>query len=181
MASSSMRRRLLKLLNWASGLTEDGRPIVVPGVEPTVQGNKVCPSTSGATNWPSPAFNPETQLFYVMAQEGCGVNYKAQGTAPSGGVGSGTGYMASPAEQEQWQLYLRALDLTTGKLVWEKKQIGGKYYGPGLLSSAGGLVFAAGLQGYLTAHDARTGKDLWHFNTGDIITASPMAYGLSGK
>jgi alcohol dehydrogenase (cytochrome c) len=171
----------VKLLNWASGLTEDGRPVVVPGVEPTVQGTKVCPSTSGATNWPSPAFNPETKLFYVMAQEGCGVNYKAQGTAPTGGVGSGTGYMASPAEQEQWQLYLRALDLTTGKLVWEKKQIGGKYYGPGLLSAAGGIIFAASLQGYLTAHDARTGKDLWHFNTGDIITASPMAYGFQGN
>jgi alcohol dehydrogenase (cytochrome c) len=29
--------------------------------------------------------------------------------------------------------------------------------------------------------DARTGKSLWHFNTGDYITASPISYMLDGK
>ncbi|HSH15202.1 MAG TPA: PQQ-binding-like beta-propeller repeat protein, partial [Verrucomicrobiae bacterium] len=47
-------------LNWATGLTAEGRPIRVPGVEPTIHGNRVCPSTSGATNWMSPAYNPAT-------------------------------------------------------------------------------------------------------------------------
>ena len=29
--------------------------------------------------------------------------------------------------------------------------------------------------------DARTGKRLWHFNTGDFITASPITYMLDGR
>ena len=42
-------------LNWATGLTPEGRPIRVPGVEPSLLGTKVCPSVSGATNWMSPS------------------------------------------------------------------------------------------------------------------------------
>jgi alcohol dehydrogenase (cytochrome c) len=71
--------------------------------------------------------------------------------------------------------------LTTGKKVWDYEEIGSHHYGPGLLSTAGGLLFAGEQQGQFTALDARTGKVLWHFNTGDLITASPMAYSIDGK
>jgi alcohol dehydrogenase (cytochrome c) len=139
----------------------------------------------GATNWPSPAYNPGTGYFYLIAFEGCAINYKASDkfqvndAAPA--VGNGTGYVESPEEREQWQAWVRALDLTTGKVMWEFKQIGSNHYGSGLLSTAGGLLFAADVQGGFTAHDAKTGKPLWHFNTGDIVTASPMAYSVQGR
>ena len=55
----------IKQLNWAKGLTPEGRPIRVPGVIPTIQGTRTCPATAGATNWHSPAYNPDTGLFYV--------------------------------------------------------------------------------------------------------------------
>jgi alcohol dehydrogenase (cytochrome c) len=78
-------------------------------------------------------------------------------------------------------MYVRALDLTTGKLMWEYKQINSRRYGAGLLSTAGGLIFAGDDQGFLTALDARAGKALWHFNTGQQISASPMTYMVDGK
>jgi alcohol dehydrogenase (cytochrome c) len=170
-------------ITWASGLTEDGRPVVVPGSEPTVQGNKVCPSTAGATNWPSPAYNPDTRLFYLIVQEGCGITYRASdnflpGGAP--GLNSDTGYLESPNDQENWQLYVRALDVTTGKTVWDYMQMGSKHYGPGVLSTAGGLLFAGEQQGQFTALDAKSGKVVWHLNTGALITASPMTYMVEG-
>ncbi len=175
----------LKTLTWSTGLTPEGRPMVVPGLEPTVRGTKVCPSTSGATNWPSPAYNPDTHYFYFLAYEGCSVNFKATEKFPmnniSGIVSNGTGYVESPEEQERAQAYVRALDVTTGKLVWEYKQIGSNHYGPGLLSTAGGLLFAGDNQGALTAHDAKTGKPLWHFNTGEVMTSSPIAYSVQGN
>jgi alcohol dehydrogenase (cytochrome c) len=31
------------------------------------------------------------------------------------------------------------------------------------------------------AVDARTGKPLWHFNTGQDMHASPMSYAIQGK
>jgi alcohol dehydrogenase (cytochrome c) len=76
---------------------------------------------------------------------------------------------------------VRALDVTTGKMMWEYKQIGSNHYGPGLLSTAGGLLFSGDNQGVLTALDARGGKALWHFSTGEKITASPMAYSVLGN
>jgi alcohol dehydrogenase (cytochrome c) len=167
-------------LNWASGLTETGRPIRVPGVEPTLKGNKVCPPTAGATNWMSPAYNPDTGLFYLSALEGCGISYKAADKFRPGGFPfMATGYVESP--EEPWQMHVRALDLLTGERKWDYKQISSRSYGAGLLSTAGGLIFAGDDQGIFTAHDARTGKPLWHFNTGQKIHASPMSYNFRGK
>jgi len=172
----------VKLLDWSTGLTPEGRPIQVPGKEPTIQGNQVCPATLGATNWPSPAYNPDTHLFYVLVTEGCSINYRGSANyQPTGPVGQGTGYVESPEERGRWQDYVRALDVTTGKLIWEYKQIGSNRYGPGLLSTAGGVVFAGDNQGGLTALDARAGKPLWHFNTGEKITASPIAFSVVGN
>ena len=121
----------MQSVNWAKGLTAEGRPILVPGVEPSLQGTKICPSTSGATNWMSPAYNPDTGLFYVAALEGCGINTKSfEKFRPGGFPFDATGYVESPEEPRQ--LYVRALELTTGKLKWEFKQIGSRAYGAGL-------------------------------------------------
>ncbi|MEO7651111.1 MAG: PQQ-dependent dehydrogenase, methanol/ethanol family [Bryobacteraceae bacterium] len=170
----------VKLLNWAKGLTPEGRPIRNPEVQPTLQGNKACPATAGATNWMSPAFSPDTGLFYVVAQEGCGINTKsADKFRPGGFAFMATGYIESP--EEQWQMHVRALDLTTGKLVWNYEQVGSKRYGAGVLSTAGGLLFAGDDQGFLTALDAKLGAPLWHFNTGQAISASPISYSFKGK
>jgi alcohol dehydrogenase (cytochrome c) len=167
-------------LNWAVGLDEKGRPIRAPGIIPTIQGTKTCPATSGATNWMSPAYNPDTGFFYVVAQEGCGINYKSRDTFRPGGFPyMATGYVEAPADP--WQMYVRALDLTTGKLQWEYHQVTSRRYAAGLLSTAGGLLFAADDQGFLTAHDARTGKPLWYFNNGQRISSQPMTYELDGK
>ena len=168
------------LLNWATGLTPDGRPKKVPGVEPSLVGTKVCPATAGATNWMSPAYSPDTKYFYVVAQEGCGINTKSSETFRPGGFPfNATGYIESP--EEPWQMHVRALEATTGRRVWDYRQIGSKRYGAGLLSTAGGLLFAGDDQGEFTALDARTGKPLWHFNTGQQITASPVAYSWKGE
>jgi alcohol dehydrogenase (cytochrome c) len=170
----------VKMLNWATGLDKKGRPIRVPGIEPSLQGTKTCPATSGATNWMSPAYNPDTKLFYVVAQEGCGINTKSRDTFRPGGFPyAATGYIESP--EEPWQMYVRALDYATGELRWEYKQVSSRRYGAGVLSTAGGLLFAGDDQGVLTALDAKTGNALWHFNNGQAISASPMAYSFKGK
>ncbi len=167
-------------LNWASALTDEGRPVRVPGVEPTMHGNLVCPSTSGATNWMSPAYNPSTGRFYLAAKEGCGISYKAKQEFRPGGFGyMATGYSESPADP--WQMYVRSLDPLTGERQWEYEQVNSKHYGAGLVSTAGGLIFAGDDQGFLTALDAESGEPLWHFNTGARISASPIVYGFRGR
>ena len=59
-------------LNWAKGIDAHGRPIRT-GVKPTPGGTRICPGFSGATNWYSPSYNPNTHLFYFLALEECGL------------------------------------------------------------------------------------------------------------
>jgi alcohol dehydrogenase (cytochrome c) len=162
-------------LDWATGLDAKGRPIVAAGHEPSVKGTTTCPSTAGATNWPSPSYSPDTHYFYVHATEGCGVNFITSSTAPD----AGTGYYETPTAP--WQLYVRAIDAFTGKKVWEYKEVRSNHYGPGLVSTAGGVVFAPEQFGQITVLDAENGQPLWHFNTGDLITASPITYSIDGQ
>jgi len=51
----------------------------------------------------------------------------------------------------------------------------------GLLATKGGLVFTGDPRGFFLALDAETGKELWKFQTGSGINASPITYELDGK
>jgi alcohol dehydrogenase (cytochrome c) len=166
-------------LDWTTGLNAQGRPAnVAPGHEPTLQGTETCPSTAGATNWPSPTYDPQTGYFYVQATEGCGVNFRGTMSLEHD---ADTSYLETQQDSGQWQLYVRALDAFTGKRIWQYKEVGSNHYGPGLVSTAGGLLFAAEQMGQFDALDAKTGKVLWHFNTGAVITASPITYQIDSK
>jgi len=56
-------------MNWSKGIGPNGQPIGNPAKEATVDGVLVSPTSSGATNWPPPSFDPETGLFYVGTSE----------------------------------------------------------------------------------------------------------------
>ena len=51
----------------------------------------------------------------------------------------------------------------------------------GVLATAGNVVFGAIRDGNLVALDARTGRHLWHFQTGGNMAASPMSYAVGGR
>src|SRR2546429_611409 len=72
-----LAKQFVKYLTWSSGIGPDGRPIKLPGQEPTPAGTKVCPSQDGATNWFSPSFNPATSLYYVQTFEKCSLYTKS--------------------------------------------------------------------------------------------------------
>ena len=65
--------KLIDNVTWATGIDDKGRPILVPGKDPTPEGNWVCPSVKGATNWMSQSYNPGTGLLYVITLEQCGM------------------------------------------------------------------------------------------------------------
>jgi alcohol dehydrogenase (cytochrome c) len=51
----------------------------------------------------------------------------------------------------------------------------------GVLSTASGLVFAGGREGYFYALDASTGAVLWKAMTGGQVAAGPVTYAVNGK
>lgn len=157
-------------VNWLTKMDDKGRPTHNPAAAPTTLGTLVCPSTAGATNWPSPSYDPDLKTFFLVVQEGCSNNFRDGKT--------GGGYVENP--EHPWQLYTRALDAFTGEKKWDYKQTTSIRYGPGLLSTSGGLVFSGEKLGQLSALNAKTGQPLWNFFTGGVISSGPMSYAIDG-
>ena len=62
--------------NWAKEITPEGRPILVPGTNPSEEGSvKVCPDLGGGTNFFSPSYDPTQRLFFVNARETCAIYF----------------------------------------------------------------------------------------------------------
>jgi alcohol dehydrogenase (cytochrome c) len=171
-------RQFAEKLNWASGIDEKGRPIRT-GLKPTESGTRICPGMVGATNWHAPAFNPETSLFYFMALESCDI-YMAKGQKfEPGQTYYATGVRRSEGDENQ--KILLAYGVGGDKPTWRYVQTGEGHSSAGAMTTAGGLVFFGDDARSFEAVDARTGKALWHFNTGQNISASPMTYGVNAR
>ncbi|HTP34129.1 MAG TPA: PQQ-dependent dehydrogenase, methanol/ethanol family [Candidatus Acidoferrales bacterium] len=55
---------------WARGFDDKGRPQLIPGNDPTPEGNDtVFPGVDGAANWMSHSYSPLTKLLYIFARE----------------------------------------------------------------------------------------------------------------
>ena len=170
----------VKNLNWATGIGADGRPVKVPGMEPTPAGTKVCPSQDGATNWFSPSFNPATGLYYVQTFEKCSIYTKSE----QGEWESGKPYLGGTqqtAKDPKPVRVLKAIDVRTGAIAWEVPQPGAGSTWGGTLTTASGLVIVAEESGDLMAVDAVNGQRLWSFPTNRFWRASPMTYMFDGR
>jgi PQQ-dependent dehydrogenase (methanol/ethanol family) len=182
-----LAKAFAKKVTWASGIDAKGRPIELPGNEPTPEGTPTCPDIRGAANWMSTAYNPATGLYYLLAIENCGTYRSTQfGGGGGKGVGRAAGFdrggdIFTVAGSEPPHRYLRALEIETGKVAWEVEQkVPAPNYG-GVLSTAGGLVFYSESTGAFAAVDAKTGRTLWHFETSQPPKASPMTYLVNGR
>lgn len=164
-------------LNWAAGIDASGRPLL-SGRAPTQEGTYICPGVVGATNWFSPSYNPNTGLFYVMALESCHIYFVKPKPFTPGETFYSTGTKLPPNEQSK--KILLALSPSDGKKVWQYPQVGRGNSSGGTLTTAGGLVFFADDAESFEAVDAETGRALWHFNTGQTLSASPMTYAVDG-
>ena len=169
----------VRKLTWATKIAMNGRPVLSDTYAPSAGGALICPSMDGATNWMSSAYHPGTKLFYLVALEKCNVFSKnaewwKQGQSFYGGS-------TRPLVDEEPRKFVRAIELETGKIVWEREQFGpGENWG-GLLATAGGLLFSADESGALLALDAATGAVLWHLQMNTRWHASPMTFAVDGR
>ncbi len=168
----------VKKLNWAKGIDRSGRPIRT-GVAPSAEGTLICPDMTGATNWYSPSYNPSTRLLYFMAHENCQLYFLKPQEFVEGHEFYATGVKHAPGEYGQ--KILVAYNPLTDRFAWRYPQVGSARSWAGTMTTAGGLVFFGNDSEAFEAVDARTGKSLWHFNTGQSMYASPMSYQVNGK
>jgi len=164
-------------MTWTTGLDADGRPKLVPGLDPSEDGTKVCPGLGGGHNWSATAYSPQTQLVYFGSTNGCGLFYRNRQEFHQGQWYQASTEATVPNEPSTGAVV--AIDPATAETRWRFEMV--TPTASGMLTTAGGLVFTGDGQGYLVALDARTGKPLWHFQTGGPIKAPPITYTLNGK
>jgi len=170
--------RFLNEVTWAKGIDASGRPILSGNI-PTPHGTRICPGIDGATNWYSPSYSPQTAMFYFLASENCSVFFSKQSKFSEGETYYLTG--TKQIRTEERQKFLLAYSIPDGVLAWRYPQVGkGNSWG-GTLATAGGVVFFGDDSGSFAAVEARTGRSLWDFNTGQTIYASPMNYEVDGE
>ncbi len=163
-------------VTWNKGFEANGHPIFDPTAYPTYEGVTVCPGAAGGKEWNAMAYHPINRLVYVPAIENCavftnyGIKAKEEGLPPGP---SGFRYLDGKAYGK-----MMAIHVDTGETAWEKKLR--TPAGAGVLATAGGLVFTGDGEGNLLAYDAKTGDELWSFQTGSGIRAAPVAFRLDG-
>jgi alcohol dehydrogenase (cytochrome c) len=162
---------------WAERIDEHGRPVVIPGTEPSEAGTFVFPSLQGATNWFSPAYNPRTKRFFVAVRQMGSHYFKTEADYKPGQPFLGGGEQALGGDQASGAI--RALDVATGRQQWEFELHSPPW--AGVLSTAGGLVFGGTNEGNFFALDEATGNALWQFQTGGAISANPMSFAIDGR
>jgi alcohol dehydrogenase (cytochrome c) len=163
--------------NWAKGINAKGQPVRDPAKDFDAGGALVSPANQGVTNWPPPAYSPDTGLMYVPTQDAYAMYYLTE-TDPRGAMGLGG--------KEELALgtihsYISAIDYKTGKTVWKHvyPTLGGGL-GSGMLTTAGRLLFAGDVAGNIVAYDAGNGKPLWHAYLGSNVSNAPETYALDG-
>jgi alcohol dehydrogenase (cytochrome c) len=157
--------------NWSLGYDAKGQPIPNPEKNPSLAGTLVSPDASGATNWFSPTFSPQTGLFYVNADRSFSVFYLYDGTDnPQGWGGNQRGGWS--------ESMLEAIDYRTGKVKWSHKWEGGS--NSGLLSTAGNLIFSGAPGKAIEALNATTGDPLWHARLANGVSSPPTTWELDG-
>ncbi len=162
---------------WAREIDDSGRPVRLPETAPTKSGVAIWPAASGAANWHSPSYSPDTELIYVAAREGGEIFYTAAAVYKPGDYFLGGEHKRLTSEPNYGAV--RALDPRTGKLRWEFELITRPY--AGLMSTAGNLVFGGTDEGHVLALNATTGKLLWRFAAGGRVVAAPISYLSRGK
>ena len=124
----------------------------------------------------------QTGLFYVNSVEGYVIHYRTIGPGQTpNGYGGGAEHAVGGIGAA-----LRAIDPLTGKEKWvhnypasDGTQPRPEAFG-GLLTTAGGLLFAGGSSGHVMAMEAATGKILWHSGLLQQMSNTPITYMLDG-
>lgn len=177
----------VKKVTWATGIDlKTGRPNYVsdnrPGDPTAGDGQKgktvfAAPSFLGGKNQMPMAYSPDTKLFYVPSNEWGMEIWNEPITYKKGAAYLGAGFTIKTLNDGPIGA-LRAINPKTGKIEWEIPN-NAPLWG-GVLTTAGNLVFWGTPEGFLKAADAKTGKEVWSFQTGSGIVAPPITWEEGG-
>jgi len=178
-------------VTWASRIDiATGRPVENPEARyPTKEGAIVWPNPIGAHGVQPMSFNPKSGLTYIPTTEAAhffsDIDVDPKTWKPmrdgvfSGMNDAGVSGTPPPHPLPEPKMALTAWNPQTQTKAWSVPLP--PHSGGGVMSTAGGLVFMGGYDGYLRAYDAKTGNELWSFNAQTGINSQPITYTVDGK
>jgi len=146
--------------------------------QPTAKGVVMLPGANGGAEWSPPAYSPETHYAYVLGMDQLMKFATHPEPYQNGRIRLGSAFSNVEPNGVQDGRFV-AIDTETGKIAWtvmtKEPLIGGA------LATAGNLAFFGEGNGWFNAVDAKTGKNLWHFNLGAGVNAPPISYAVGGQ
>lgn len=136
------------------------------------------PGPQGGANWPPSAYNPDTELFYVLGND----TYFSFSREDEDAWEEGSMYIGSimqPVSDAPQRGTVTALDVKTNKIVWQKNWDTVAY--SGVLTTKGNLVFVGHNDGRLIAFNAKTGDELWSYKMDAGANAPSISYEIDGE
>ena len=178
---------------FASIDSETGRPTYnedkIPATNKTAT---FCPSLWGGKDWPQEAYNPNTGLFYIPANDNLCAEISG---VPVGDYEPGELYIGVPIEDIFSSMRpregidtskpfpigeLQAWDLSKGEKVWSHKFDDQALWGP-VLTTAGNLVLVGGTRDRMfRAFDATNGELLWQTRLNSGVQGVPTSFEIDG-
>jgi len=151
----------------------------------------VCPAIDGGHSWNAGTYSPQTGLFYRNTQEWCmwltiGPKGGMEGvlgsvervTEPFAQAFFNAEFAGTEPPGDSTHAWLTGRDPVSGDLAWEKRYDIIPH--SALMSTAGGLLFNATVDGYAEALDAESGALLWKFNNGSGHNGGIVSYEVGG-
>jgi len=182
-------KRLLKYDVWTDGC-------IVPGAQsfcPSPAGPDYDLGGSGPNLLPGfVGFGQKSGFYWALNPDNGDIHWSTQ-VGPGGGTGGiqwGTAtdgrrvyaaisnsnqmpYTLVPSGQQiSWGAW-SAVDVTTGRLIWQAPDPTSGAPDAGAVSVANGVVYAGSESGFMYALDAATGKILWSFASGGSVVDGP--------
>jgi PQQ-dependent dehydrogenase (methanol/ethanol family) len=149
----------------------DDRPV-------TTTPMRVCPGVLGGMEWNGPAFNPGTDMLYAGAVDWCTTFMAFEDARPIPGKNymGGTTNMDPAPRAQGW---VTAIDAPTGAVKWKYRST--RPIVAAVTTTGGNLVLTGELTGDFLALDARTGDELYRFNTGGPMGGGVVTYETGGQ
>ena len=178
-------------VNWSKGIDpKTGRPMEIAAARYDKTGKPftITPAPSGGHNWQPMAFNPQTGLVYIPAQEE-GFAFATDKHFRETTVGNNMAIDLAKVTAGKGQAFKNALKGEKGFLlawdpVHQKEVWRFQYAGPwdsGIMTTAGNLVFQGNATHEFAAYRADNGEKLWSSPTQTAILAGSMTYEVEGE
>lgn len=127
------------------------------------------PGHGGGADWNHQSFSQHTGLMYT------GMGY----VAAAHSLTESSNGLRAPGEYQTGAVV--AVDPSTNTVRWKKQMPYSLAHGNGILTTESDLLFIGQPDGNLLALDAHNGAELWRFQTGAAISASPVTYEIDGE